>query len=588
MGAFFLYKKEFENDIDIENVKNTFKNKGFSSANVFDLNEHKLIIYPKILINNKNFWHDEEGNIIFVVGTIIYKYFSYNDAIKKIYDDFKNNLLNFRDLKGLFTILIYHKQKLYLLTDILNQYQIYIYQKYGILSSSFLAIFTSLKTKLTLNKKSIVENIVSGCIYDNDTIIDNIYRFDYTYIKSIPDININIIPHKKINSGVIPTELSFKESIDSSINVVNDFLKQISHYVSKYGIDIGISGGFDSRLIFGFLLKIFSKNLITLHSHWKKPPDKDLLIARKIAEYSKINLVEIPITPYYEMSESQLIQNLNNSMTFYDGQFRVNHSWLNPYRSVEYRKAILKKCGFGITGLCGEQFRNHFYLSKNKISLNNWIKNYVIGYYPFNTIKFKSLKDEIIEKIKSSIEVKIKLNGKKHLSHIDIKRYYAEMWVPSGPGIRNSIENQISYFLSPFMEYDIIINGYKIIRHLGIYDKFQANMIINIDPNLAKIESNDGNFSKRPYKKLLSIYLVNLFGSKTISYLKYLKHCLNRIESHRISKLKDIGYIKQIIQIVEDLELDIDINKLSYFETPFSRIIALGHFIKSNQSKLSF
>jgi len=587
MGAFFLYNKKEENNVNLDKVKYFFKDSGFDAPNNFELGDYRLILYSKIIAKVKNYITANFDGV-FANGTFVYKGYSYEDSLNAVLKDFSKGCLCIDALRGVFVILIFHNGKISILTDKLNQFLFYIHQDKKIISSSFLAILKSLKEKASLNKDVIRENLLTGCIFSNKTIINNINKFDYNYCLNNQVINnVFCIQNPKELAENQNNNNDFNTSVNDMIKYVNKNLKDYSKIIDNTSFDLGLSGGFDSRLILAFILKNYGSNRISVHSNWKKIPDKDLMIAREIASHLKLKLKEVPVIPYFEMSWEELSKTLDNSLIFYDGQIRVNHSWLNQYRNLWYRKKILGNVKFGITGLCGEQFRNNYYFNKKKINTNKWIKEYIIGDYFYNSILNKELKDRIVLSISKTLRKKLKLK-EKYLTHYDIKRYYAEIWVISGPGIRNSMENKLTYFVSPFIEFDILKRSYNIIKQLGIYGRFQAKMIATLNKDLAAIKSDCGNFLKTPWERILLAYVANLFGRKIVSKYRYYKKRKTKIEEKRIKIIKEMDDVKYLLNLVNSIGLDLNLKRLTNFEIPFGRVVALGYLLKKYSDKIEF
>ena len=101
MGTFFLYKKN--SDIDLDSVKEIFKEKGFKTPNIINLKSYTLLLYQKILIDEKNYFK-EGNNAIFAIGTIVYRGRNYKQSLISILKDYIENKFEPDKLIGSFCI----------------------------------------------------------------------------------------------------------------------------------------------------------------------------------------------------------------------------------------------------------------------------------------------------------------------------------------------------------------------------------------------------------------------------------------------------------------------------------------------------
>lgn len=469
MGAFLLYPNGFE--IPVSRVKYLFAEKGFSSPSEFRLGSHNLLLYSKINVPEIQLFQSGE-DALFCTGTFIYRGLPAEESLQQFFKEFSQKEPDPNQVSGSFCLLIYRHGKLQLITDDENLYPVYHHLPTGTVSSSFLAL-CEMAENLSVHKLSLLENLVTGCSFGHDTCFNEIKRIRWGNSIILPGeisyLHLRKVIEQEINRGKQETQQSQK-------TLIHQVFQRFIPLVQKYGCELGISGGYDSRLLLSLCLAHFPKEKISAGSNYKNPPDTDLKIAREIAVAAGIKLKEVPVTPSAQMTVELFDQTLHRAFLFYDGQFRVNHGWTREFRTAEYRRKVLGNCGFGVSGHAGELLRNDYNLDSLPFSYNLWINNQIIGKSGSKRTGSKKEVEELISYIRQKLSHIIP-PGKKCMTIADAHRYYNEAWVQAGPGIRTSLENQLSFYASPFTDFLISKKAYRLIPFLGNKAKYEKRLI---------------------------------------------------------------------------------------------------------------
>ncbi|MCD4692646.1 MAG: hypothetical protein K8R79_07020, partial [Calditrichales bacterium] len=388
------------------------------------------------------------------------------------------------------------------------------------ISSSFIALVEGVRKKLSIDKICTAINMISGCQYGNSTIFYEIGKIDIP-LKGLAYKNINRIQYNEKNHP---------KNYKSRYKAVEDQLlenRKLFSEINKYNgedecVDIGLSGGFDSRMLISLSVEAF-KN-ISVHSNYKNPPDADLKISRAIASQIRTKLKEIKITPTCDMTDKKLNNNLHKAFLFYDGQIRTNHGWTREYRTLDHRKEILGNCVLGISGHNGEQYRNDYYFIRKNIHIKKFISEYVFEGKLKYCVSDKNDRKTLTIFFENYFRRKLDLNDSQFLSLNDLRIFYSKEWVTCGPGIRASIENQLSEFIMPFTDKIVTTSASNIHEFIGVFGKFQLMMIKEINETLAKISSNYGyNFMRIPVKYRIKAILRGLLGMKLVNKIRIYK-----------------------------------------------------------------
>jgi len=503
----------------------------------------------------------------------MYKNYSRDYVLNGIFEDYLKGELETERIFGIFLIGIYHNDKITLFHDSLNYLQAYYLKDSFCISSSMLALAKAYNGRLNLDKYAVVSNIVSGCSFGNNTLFEEIKKLDNNLEYFIPEISYRVLDNDTLENITFNNRTEAikyqEEKIDCYFFKIKNFLKQGDL------VDTGLSGGYDSRLV---VAKLHQHDFIyQVHTNYKDPPDKDVIISRRIAKSLKKELKEVKIGKTKSL-KSSVHEILPRAMYFYDGQIRVNHGWSREYRTSEYRRRILGDCILGLSGHNGEQYRNYYHFIFGKISQKYFIKQYVFNGLLKRIIPDKEFRKQLTKINKEYFRRKLELDG--NLSHTDLRHYYSYEWVWAGPGIRASIENQLSYFLMPFTDASIIKSAEKITPYIGCNSKFQSELIKRSCSKLRKIPLIYGyNLEKKSnYNKLLYSFRC-LIPLSVINYYR-----------HTIKPKKKAIYTHDDKEILYRTDIPIDWNYVFRRgdEHLIDRSIALAYLLNHLNNKIRF
>ena len=579
MGAVFLYKKTAE--IDTNSVLKIFNDKGFDEPEKIQWNDYNIILYKKIHKKENNYISDENGGMV-VVGTVVYKGNDYKDSLNELYYDLKNNSFEYNELLGSFFILFKKNDKLSFLTDRSNIQNIFYNSQKSVISSSFLAIVSSFKGGLTINKSAATEILTTGTLIGPDTFFDDIKRFEGSVIfEGIDEIvkqSRNIPP--KCNA-------KYEKCLTDQIGILNRYFQSIKKLADSEGVDSGITGGHDSRLIMA--LAVVNKFNISFNTHYRHSKNVEFETAKELFAKTRSELKIIPVKNPADMTGVELENNFNRAYLFFDGLVRMHSFWTEEYNTMDYRKEILQKKNLGLSGIGGEQYRNEERFNRSSWNLNNTVKYKIILNTCGECFNDEQKLDETVEYIKKKIRKKLSLGDKSKFSRLDYKRYLNEVFIPGRLGARNNAENQLSFFLSPFTDYTVSNEAYRVVHRLGPSLQFEEDMIKEISPEIASAKSDHGfNFYEgEPFKNKIKSYLID-FLPNSLMQRYYLKKTSRKDASSQYKEmLSKSEILNNGIEKLELLKLPIDLDKLAKKPDHMPLILALGFLLNKLEGKIS-
>jgi len=582
LGAFLLIS-ENSKGFNTESALGVMKLQCGTEPARFNLGNWELYIFPKLLLPWQKNYRIKEDLALFVTGTPYIQGYSYIASLDILIGNIQIGK-NTDKVKGHFFALIKNSKELKFMTDESGIYSIYHLSDGTVLSSSFLALAEGLPV-LNINTAAFLENILTGSIIGNETIFCEIKRFEPSIPFDFPGLNF-IKP-----SNTSYESVHFKDrtqSIKAQIEALDNCFKGLRNLADDYGIDSGITGGYDSRLLMAMCIRHFDSMKIQFHSHKRLNPDVDFIKGKELCKITGINFVESPVRFISESAVKDIKKFMDEAMLFTDGQVRTHLFWHEDYNTAFYRINTLVDKKLGIGGIGGEQYRNQErLLPEMSLGLENWIRNrLIINYCGAETLKNKILND-IVKHISDKLIRRIPFKKKGRIDLSEIKYYMQEIFIPANRGLRSSFENRLSMFLYPFTDPEVESFARLAVPFLGLRLDYEAEMIRMINPELAAVKSTYGYdfLGKEPLTKLWAQFIFvnfrNRFWDRILSAL------LTSGRTEKWIEMKDrISYLGETTEVVRSLNFPISIENLLRRTDTGPLVFAFGHLFMRYSDKL--
>lgn len=593
MGAFFLYKNETK--LSFNDVLKVFKKKGFSTPRRFTFGDWILLLYRKQLISEPNYQFGEDGSIIICCGTVVYKGLSYHQSLRNMLNDFRNRTFDFNDILGNFCLIFFVDKKIIFLTDRLNVFHIFSDSSFSIFSSSFLALLASSTKPLSLNRMAFYEKISTGYIVGPDTLVSGIIQLtsDTHLFKQLRGLSFLGYPDTKHSEQIYFR--GYKSCVDYQLANLKQYFLKISSLAEEYPPELGISGGYDSRLVLA--MSKYLPAQLSLHTHWTKNPhgqyhDQDKAIVEEMAKLRKLNLNIIKTHSIDLHSEEEINRILSDGLYYYDGRNSHNMGAFNETYTRKYKIQTIRENKLSLNGLGGEIYRNYYFTSRKRLDYMPWYFSHVYYRNARYIFKHKNILYSLYNFIISKMSNRMGINFKKPVSLMDIRRYYSEIRMPDCDGINHNAHNQIAFYLTPFIEYEVVQNAYKATPYIGISGSFQAEMIESANKQLANINSHYGfPLNKEPFfyrmKAIIKGYMPDRITDMRNRYMIYLRgERLKFLESHKrmMEKSSTIAEINKFLTSrFPEINWDMCMGENSHRETA----IYIGNFLLVFSSKIN-
>lgn len=591
MSNFFLYHSD--SIFDYKGAEAVFLKKGLSLPSRVKLGSWNLLLYPKILSLKPNAIQGSNGRFTFCIGTMCYRSLASNSSLERVHKDYFAGTLDHDELIGNFCLGFWDERVLSLMTDNLNLQHVFVNYTQRCLSSSFLALLASSPQALSLNLLAVHEKLASGYIVAPDTLVNGISQITYDLAPLLlQKTGIQFINKIPIDSQESLSHQGFQANLYACIEILKIYFKKIDAIACELKAELGISSGYDSRLLLA-LSQVLSYP-IPLHSHHTlNVHESELMIARKLASFSGNQLTVIPTKRIEEYGEDKIREIILDNLYFFDGRCTNDIGHFSETYTPDYRKRVMKDNRLSLNGLGGECFRNSFKTPLGRFSWNDW-QDYAV-FFTFakdscgSNDSFLAMRGHRNKKIE--IRLGIDLSG--IVDSYTTRKYYGLVRMPDCIGNVCNAFNQVAYILTPFIEPSTLSEVLKVNSSIIGYDgEFEAAMINKISPKLSSIASQYGySFSAIPRSSLVKAQIKSFIP---LNLLVLRKRCLG-YKSLKNSKLPVYQQVNAKNSCIHELkEVLRDVYPFTNWESVLCQenqkrtALYIASFIREFQHKLNY
>ncbi|MDO4563066.1 MAG: hypothetical protein Q4C12_04460 [Clostridia bacterium] len=527
MAAFFLARKG--SGIDIDAAKRVFAKRSLGALNVFEVGGFELLLYKKRLVDTENFFQTEQGRV-FAVGTFAYKGNSYAESLKIALEDFLSGSLDTDEFSGNFVLIFYINGALTLLCDAMNMTHIFSDRERSFMTTSFLA--AAAVKKHSVNKTAVYEKLLYGYLTAPDTLSNEIVRL------CRKEKRFDGVEFVKNDYKYSPrtSSASREEMVREQCTQIENYFESVKALCTEYGAEQGLSGGYDSRLIYAAACKALG-NLTSAHTHnTKDVHNREMALAENIAKVHDTALRKIPTKYITDYEPQEIDEILRTNVYYFDGRNSENIGVFSATHTPWYKEQTTGDARLTFSGVGGEIYRNFYHTSAKTINFKKWLKAHVYTIrapYLFDKETFETIQSSIIAKMEN--EFGIKLSGR--TDRFAAKLYFAQNRIPNALACVASANNTQSFYLAPFTESALVDKAYDMYRFAGLYGEFEGEMIKTLDAEVIKCPSSYGyDMTRMPLMQKIKWGLRSILPSDVYIY-KAAHDKANEKEVRKLQKL---------------------------------------------------
>ena len=433
MGAFFLYRTDTA--VCMEAVEHLFTAKGFGTPHINVFGKWTLLRYQKQLLPHAQCSVFKQGTSLYSVGTVTYKGLGSREGLEALCADIQDGRLDHDMLAGAYCLLVCKDACVTLITDRMNLFHVFTNEEQTVFSSSFAAVLKAGPNKFRLNEQAIIENLVTGYIIGPDTVAKGVYLIGSRHPLPMKNVDLRLERPPKIKTSEPTRKATLAACVDEQLDVLDTYFSRFSKLVEEAGgVDIGLSGGYDSRVLLLMAKRHFAN--VYAHSHFHRMPTADETCAEKIAAVTGVPLYRCSGAKQpADMDIEEFERNLENTAVYNDGRVAHEYSWLLYFRTRWYREAVLRARRFGMDGLGGELYRNfdnHLYKTVN---VREWAKLHVLGAGIASSMTDQALNRTLEYTLTKAGQV-LETDFSKRITHHETRRYFGELFSVYGAAVR--------------------------------------------------------------------------------------------------------------------------------------------------------
>lgn len=589
MGAFFLYRSD--TTVNLAAVGTLFRAKGFATPAVHQFGGWTLWHYRKQLLPDTPLSVSGRNTTLFALGTFTYQGRGCRASLEAILRDYEAGTLEWDAVRGAYCFLLWTLDGMTVATDRLNLLQVFTNRDQNVFSSSFAAVLKAGPRKFGVNVAAVIENTLTGFVSGPETVADGVFVVDHQHRRQLRAPEIQFRTGTGLAPGVDPPgSTTFETCVAEQIAELDQYFALFKTLAEEAGgVDIGLSGGYDSRLL--LLIALRQLPQVVAHTHYHKRATDDEIIAQQIAAQLgvPIRLVQ-DIREPAEMTTEEFERNIADTAAYTDGRVFHDYDWLTYTRTRGYREQVLGPLRLGMNGLGGELYRNFYNQILGSASTRDWIKARVLGPGGLAAVSRAAL-ENTVDRVSSAISSVLGTSVGHRLSHQQLRRFFGEVWSVYCLAIRTSVDNQLAFSLSPYLDYPLRQASYRALPHLGVAGCFEGAMIRRLSPEVAALNSTYGYSFAEPEPLLPRLKYV-LRGGVPLGVQNRLHAC--RLTRRRpASPLYEALYerqplVRRAVEIMRQPCLQLKWERVVQQDTVGRRAVSMGLMLLQYEDCLRF
>lgn len=563
MAGFFLTKSD-DQIIKTEEALRAFSQYGLSAPNQYQLGEYTLYLYNKLTANEPYSVETEYG-FCAAVGAYIYKGLNFTLSLETTLKDFSEGNLSLSDMYGQYTLILYVKNQIYMVSDALSAKHFFADREYHFFSSLFFAAIAAIG-KVSVNDMAVYEKMLTGIIVSPDTLVNEVVQMNKEEQGKANQANcgVKFLIHPSV---VIPAmhNTGKKGSIHEQAEHIRKYFSILKPALAEERVDLGLSAGHDSTLIFAAIASDY-RDIIHLHTHSTgHVHDREKNAAAQMAKMKGFDITIIP-TPRLDENDIDVKKLLSENLVFFDGRTSHDIGGFSATYRAEYRLSATDGCLTTLSGVGGECLRNHYSVKGKRLDAKVFFHDKI-----YNRSFIEGAPQDLVDKVnqyhisKAERILKTELHG--HVNRINLRRYYSEILMADGQGNVIDAYNTVSKCIAPFLDVHVLTEAYRGLKYLGNCGEYESGIICALDSEIGQcINANNGY----PFNHIpLSLRMKEAIRASVSSEM-WVK--LNQLKDRNLNKDKP-SYFMSVLNKSDDLRKAFSYLQERYKDIAFATVV---------------
>lgn len=430
---------------------------------------------------------DGKGRFCTYVGTMLYKGRTGNQATKAILDDLEAGRRDFVDAAfGNFCVLLGDQQSLRILTDPAGLHHVYHSDDLSIVTNSFVAAACQAASQ-RLGHQEILEYILLAATFGRQSLVRD--------VKLLPARGEILVDGKGrrlflrddpwVSSSPSADKACVGDQIDQAVAECDRYFAQIA---SAFGgkVTAALSGGYDSRLVLGMLLRHGVSPRLFVYGSQNDP---DVRTAKLICKGEGLELLHLDRGEGLDIGPHAYWRNQDEVFHGLDGLTQYGFA-CEPYE-VSHRRERVDGGLLAVNGGGGEIWRDFWKLPDRSMTPPQFLRavygGRLAGIYGSGP-RSRSFLEELAGKVAETTG-----NGvTEGMTAAVIQSLYSRFRIRFWQGKNNSVDNHIGYAVTPFSENAFAVPAMWIPVSVKRDGWFERQLIRRVAPQLATYDSAYG------------------------------------------------------------------------------------------------
>jgi hypothetical protein len=490
MGGFFLLLTGPNRDRSpgLARLQGAFAELGFASPEIVETDDYVFVAYPNFQNGSVALQRSPNGDFVFVCGTCVSDHGFGATAASPLRDCGDTAPAASDAIMGHYAAVLRNSNRTEIKLDRFGGYQLFYNIDAGIVSSSFYAICSALRS-LTLSQQSACEYVFNGVVSGNETLFGEVALAPIGATLRIGPRGLEI-DRPRLHVTRTFTSETRDASRNHSVALLDRYFGAV---VRSFGDRVGcaLSGGYDSRLILAYLRRHGLKPRVYVYG---PAGEKDVLLASEIARREGFPLDVIdkenrPIIPPDQFAETARRNFLAADGYEYGGIFQNGVEIAEAARRVRDNTIAFNGGG-------GEIFRNFFYLPDREYTIRELLWTFYSQFDPaictevFDSAGYyRGLERKVMDLLGSD---------QRRLSRPTVEWLYHSFRCRAWDGKVDSIAARYGFTAMPYLERSITEHASALKLAWKNHGAYEAELICQIDRRLAGYHSVYGHDFDRP------------------------------------------------------------------------------------------
>jgi len=485
MSAFLLVKSSELAQSAIDKAREKFRKKSFELKEVvLHLGDYQLYFYQNLFGHEDHIYQSENGDSYIVAGTLIYKTYVGESALKEIEKSLnRGEKVENMMFSGSYILIFYRNGELMISRDLFGGLGCFTDVSKKWITTNFLSA-VALNGENKFLKNELIEFILFEFCFGYETFIKGIYLLESA---KVFNLSRNISCRKKIHIPAIETDP--KKCLRNTLDVlVHEFDGYAKTFDGK--IVSALSGGYDSRLMLALIVEAGVAPDLYVYG---KDSDKDVLVAKDISAGEGYSLQHIDRSkfPFIELSDFESVVNSN----YYDLDMQTNVFANRADFLTRLMRA--ERGGLLLNGSGGEIYRDRWSWNFKAASLYDIFRNlYDIGRMEDLNIRkedfFSNIEQKMTYMLSQFLDIGDTVTRQEAETIFPI--YRSTFYYPT-----NTLNNYFGNSAYPFMSQPVVLQSFSIPHELKRHGEYERQLIKKLNPKIASYMSSYGfDFAKGP------------------------------------------------------------------------------------------